>query len=77
MGEPPRGDSRRSSEQRAHDHISLVAVGEHTDRMGPQWTIGRLIAQTALLADSAMSRASERQERASQRRPRARFGWFF
>lgn len=66
--------SSRPTPKRAPARLRLVNVdgGEvaHISSPRPR-TIGRLIAQTALIADSA-----RRRDDSDQRRPRGRFGWF-
>jgi hypothetical protein len=60
------------NERRRH----LSVVPDINDVSVPHRTIGRVIAQTALMADGAMHRRDPRREQNSERHRSRRFGWF-
>ena len=73
MSDTPRKNrDRTSDEPRRRDHLSVVTDGPAlapgevpTHEMRPK-TIGRLIAQTALIADSAVARRREEPQRSER-----------
>jgi hypothetical protein len=69
----PSEQSRRSR-RKLHEHLNLVPpppIEDPAPAFRGHRSIGRLIAQTALIADTARASHDARRER-----PRGRFGWF-